>query len=1080
VELVLLPRVAFRGREVAGARLGALLALLAEDLRSGCSTGRLVEGLWADERPEHPTRALQVLVSRARAQLGAETIASTPAGYRLTLSEEQVDAAAVVAHASAAARCARAGDDAGALAQAEAGLALWDGAPDEEDELGDPLARLRTERARTYRVLMRTRALALSRLDRRAEAVETLRDLLRDNPRDEEALAQLLLFEAATLGPSAALSRYETYRRGLREQLGSDPGAELQRVHAQLLERERPAVRRGVEYQPNALLGRDDDIAAVHQLLRTSRVVSIIGPGGLGKTRMAHAVAATVAQRAVHLIPLAGVTADADVVGEVASALGVGELGHAAVAGRGAAPDAAAGILAALGSGPTLLILDNCEHVLRGATELVRALVARSEHLRVLTTSRSPLGLSSESIYTLPALSLPTSAELFRQRAKAARPGVELPEPALLQLCERLDGLPLAVELAAARVRVMSVTEIVRRLDNRFALLRGAANDAPDRHRTLHAVIDWSWNLLAKDARAAMCALSIFPGGFTAEAAEFMLATPGSGEIVADVLDVLDQLVGQSLLQAADSPTGTRFRMLETVREFSAARRTESDAHGANDAVEARFLGWARGFGAAHHEALFESGLVESAMLTKDEQENLLLALRLGLARDDGASVAAACAVLGGLWMFESDFARMSALTGQTAGILAHLRPEPADVEVARTAAVMAIISALIVGHPAAARALIGLRRLPTAPPDTPVRAAAIVLTGVVDPRGGGIATLERLCASDKPMLAAIANTVATFVWQGMNEPDTALKAARNALASLDGHDYALYPWFRILIHSRIGELCLDVGRGDEAHEHFAATLSTMESLPGLSAFEIGSSVARVRSAMVLANLQRGAIDEAEQWLELTLREGGEQDAGLPGFDLVARAEILLARCETEAGLSAWRQAGEVLRDLRYRDPAEPFQEAWAREVDAMTVIAHAQHGRLALVGALAGRLPRIAAQLITDAADGPLSYAEFPHLGKLLLAVAVLDLDRGRRTGDARATRSGARMIALAEGFRVKCGFEPTMSVPAIRRMAEEADEPAYAEAVSAYTGLDANALRSAACAAVRAREEFTGPNHA
>ncbi|MGH3417027.1 MAG: AfsR/SARP family transcriptional regulator, partial [Actinocrinis sp.] len=328
VELVLLPGVAFRGREIAGSQLGNLLALLADDLHAGCSTIRLVDRLWPDEQPQHPTRALQVLVSRARAQLGADAIAGTSTGYRLTLNDEQVDAAAVLTCASASARSAHAGEHAEALAQAEAGLELWDGAPGAGPEYADPLSELRAARAATYRALVRARALALCHLDRRTEAAETLDELIRENPRDEEVLAQLLLSEAATLGPSAALARYDTYRRGLREQLGSDPGPALRQVHRQLLERGTPIVRRGIAHEPNALLGRDGDLAAVHRLLGTSRVVSIIGPGGLGKTRLAHAAARGAQQRLVHLVALAGATADGDVVGEVASALGVAEHDH--------------------------------------------------------------------------------------------------------------------------------------------------------------------------------------------------------------------------------------------------------------------------------------------------------------------------------------------------------------------------------------------------------------------------------------------------------------------------------------------------------------------------------------------------------------------------------------------------------------------------------------------------------------------------------------------------------------------------------------------------------------------------------
>jgi predicted ATPase len=348
-----------------------------------------------------------------------------------------------------------------------------------------------------------------------------------------------------------------------------------------------------VAYEPNPLLGRDDDIAAVAGLLRSVRVTSIVGPGGLGKTRLAQVVSRQAEQRIVHFVPLAGVASDDDVAGEVATALGAGGPGRPPISQRAVHTGVVAGIAAILGPGPALLVLDNCEHVLGGAAELAGALVSMTQDLRVLTTSRAPLGLSSEAVYRLPELSLATSVELFGQRARAVRPGVDLPAEVVEEVCGHLDGLPLAVELAAARVRVMSVAEIARRLEDRFALLRGGARDAPERHQTLRAVVDWSWNLLDPAGRAAMRALSIFPGGFTTEAAGHLLGDD-------EVLGVLEHLVDQSLLQVADTPSGTRFRMLETVREFSTAQR---EAAGETSRVLAGFLAWARDFGVAHHEA---------------------------------------------------------------------------------------------------------------------------------------------------------------------------------------------------------------------------------------------------------------------------------------------------------------------------------------------------------------------------------------------------------------------------------------------------------------------------------------------
>ncbi|MFH9861925.1 ATP-binding protein [Streptomyces sp. NPDC017202] len=1038
-DLTLLPRVAHLGKEVTAPRLRGLLALLAGDLRAGCGTERLVAGLWPDRLPERPGKALQVLVSRARAQLGADVIAGTPTGYRLALAADRVDSSALLLHAAASAERARGGDHAGSLAAAEAGLALWDGSPDGAGDADDPVAALRTARRPVRGALVRARALALARLGRHAEAAGPLAEAAAERPRDEEVLAELLRGEAATAGPSAALTRYETYRRRLRDELGTDPGPGLKAVQRELLDGEAPAVRYGVPHEPNPLLGRDEDVAAVRRLLRASRAVTVVGPGGLGKTRLAHAVGRRAEQRVVYCVPLAGVTADEDVAAEVASVLGAGEGRHGAVGGHASA-DPVAGVLAVLGSGPALVVLDNCEQVVRGVADLVRALVSSSKDLRVLATSRAPLGLTSEAVYVLPELGPGTSAELFTQRARAARPGVELPPYAVAELCRHLDGLPLAVELAAARVRVLSVPEIARRLGDRFALLRGGVRDVPERHRTLHAVVEWSWNLLAPDARAALRTLSVFPGGFSGDAAERVL-----GE---DALSLLEQLADQSLLTVADTPAGVRFRMLETVREFSAARCAE--AGGEEEAV-GRFLAWARDFGVTYHDWFFGPEPRVAGELIRAEQDNLVLALRHALARGDGPTLAALTAVLAALWSTDSNFPRLAALAADTGPPLSHYRPEPEFIEVARAAAVLGT-TALFVGHgPAAVRQLVTLRRLPAAPPDTLPRAIAVVLGAVPGMLPPDYAVLRDLCDSEQPLVAGVAECIATYVWEYEHDIDRALASARRTLTALAPVDS---PSMRLMGHSRLSELCLRTGRGEEAYEHLRATLEVVPRLGD------GNDYLFIRNGLVLACLQRGDPDEAEDWLRQAESHGAPQQDSFHRPDLGGRAEIALARGLTEVGLGLWRDALERMLEAGSTRGDDPWLDPSALQIQSAAVTAHAHAGRPELVAEPVDRLRQALRTRLRCPAGPPM---ELLLYGTVLHALGM--------AGIASGDPSAVRMIALAERLRVAREFQPTMSRDRARRAAENADRAAYADAVSEYAALERDELREAARALISGR---------
>ncbi|OQO93113.1 hypothetical protein B1813_08000 [Saccharomonospora piscinae] len=1051
VALTLLDHVSFRGREIAGARLHDLLALLAEDPRAGCGVGRIVDELWPERSPEHPVKAVQLLVSRARRQLGADTIVRTGTGYRLTLEPAEIDASAVREWAARAARHARAGEHTEALAAAEAGLSWWPGSEPVADGLGSgPLAALRRGSEDVRAVLVRHRGLALSRLGRSAEAAAVLAVLVARDPLDEEVLTEVLRAESATTGAASALARYERYRRMLRTEWGTEPGPALTELHRQLLWQSVPAARHGVEHEPNPLLGRQDDITAVLACLRRSRVTSVVGPGGIGKTRLAHAVGRDPEHRVVHVVGLAGLSADTEVLPEVAAALGVVEPRRSALLGtaQGEA-DLARRVAASLGRGPVLLVLDNCEHVVDGVADLVRVLVAVTTDVRVLTTSRTPLGLTSEAVHPLRELDTATAAELFRQRASAARPGAELPQALVEQVCDQLDGLPLAIELAAARVRVLSVAQLARRLDDRFAVLRTRTRDTPRRHRTLHSVVEWSWNLLAPGERRVMRLLSAFPSGFTAGAAQHVLAADDAA-----TLAVLERLADHSMIKVVDTATDVRFHMLETVREYSAA---ECAATGEAELARARFVSWAREYALAHYREPLGDRPATALLGLRSEQDNLLRALRIGLDAADGSTVAVTGAALAALWTLESNYQRLSRLPGDTAWLLSHYRPAPEYVEATRTLAVLCVVYRLTLHDTQVLRSLLVLRRLPPALPDTLVRALAVVcadLTVVEDDR------LAELCASERPLLSAVAHAFASYVREHEGDLTGAIAAATGLVRAVEGADTR---WLRVLARARLAEIHLTLGEGREALRQLAAAREVDAELVSLLD-SIG-----IQGATALAALQTRDV----AWAERELRTVPEDAFGDRAHALAVRGELALLRGDVDGGLALWREAAEAMSlETLPGARVEPGAEPWSLEFRAVAVVAHARHGRLALVADLVERTPQALDELLRRTHRYEPEYLTgAPLCGALVLAVAMVDLDRARRLGEPGAARSGASLVALALAFGYTRQFQPTMAEDAARAEARRADPVAYEQALAHFGGLDHHALRTAALAALRQR---------
>ncbi|MGL5929419.1 MAG: ATP-binding protein, partial [Dermatophilaceae bacterium] len=657
VALTVLDRVTWHGTPLAGERSALLLAALAER-PGGLSDARLVDEVWGEDPPTHPTKALQVLVSRVRAATAPEVVVRTANGYRLGLAADDVDAL-LLPRLAQDAMTALAGGDAGRAADLAGRVVAVEVADDDTDSDTAPARMRRAARDMRERA-RRSLALALVADGRADDALPLLENLAASGPGDPTVVAALLRAVSHVHGPSAALDRYARHRADLADRLGVDPDPVVQAVYRELLAADAP-VRHGIRHDLDPLLGRDADLDRLRAALRRSRLVSVVGPGGIGKTRVAHVLAAEAPQPRVHVVELVAVRDGEEVLSAVGGALGV----RGSVTGSGAMTrsrllDIRGRVTAELTAAPTLLVIDNCEHVVDAVAELVGGLLATTRDLRVLTTSRAPLGLAAEQAVALSQLDRDDAGALFGTRARAARADVVLDPGAVAEVVDRLDGLPLALELAAARLRTMTVEEVRRGLEDRFALLRSRGRLAPVRHRTLEAVIEWSWDLLEPPAREALARLAVLPDGVTRRTAEVLLGASGS--------DLLDTLAEQSLLVVSETGGATRFRMLETVREFGLARL---EALGLADDARERVDGWAAELVARHAPDLLGPHEFAAVDALRAEDANLTDVVHRALRRGDPAVVTEVLSGLATTWGITGDNARLFAVADAVEQVLA-------------------------------------------------------------------------------------------------------------------------------------------------------------------------------------------------------------------------------------------------------------------------------------------------------------------------------------------------------------------------------------------------------------------------
>jgi predicted ATPase/tetratricopeptide (TPR) repeat protein/DNA-binding SARP family transcriptional activator len=1006
IALRLLSEVSFDGQAIAGARSADLLAALALS-RSGLSDAQLLAEVWSDHAPS--PKALQVQVSRVRAQCGADSVERYDGGYRLALADDAVDAW-VAAERVAAARAALVADPRRALEHVREADDLLCGVTAAVGE--GPLAEVRRRALGLDPVLARTRALALARSGRDAEAVAGLQEAQEADPDDVEVLEALLRSQAASGGAPTALARYEAYRAGLADRLGVDPDPALQRVHRELLAADDP-VRSGVRFDADDLLGRDDDLAGLRARVRTGRLTTILGPGGLGKTRVAHVLAREASQPRVHFVELVGISSPEDVVSEIGSALGVR---HSVTGRRTLTPaqqaDVRAQISQELDSVPTLLVLDNCEHVLDAVASLVAFLLVTTRDLRIVTTSRAPLGIAAERVFPLSQLAAADGVELFRRRAHAVRPDAEVPDDLAAEIVTRLDGLPLAVELAAARVRTMSVDEVRRALDDRFGLLRGRDRSAPARHQTLTAVIAWSWDLLTADEQCAWAWLAVFQDGFSADGARDLLGREGP--------DLVEALVDQSLVTVVEHRGATRYRMLETVREFGLQRLA---GLGDVDAARAAQTRWAVGLADRVAPEMFGPGQVGAVDLLDSEEANLADVLRRLLVGGDAAGSVVLLGALGGLWSVTGNFARFLAMADLAERVLVDWEPPP-ELEQVTVEAVAVLLVHLGFMRPEGVDALTEtLRRLPVptrpwsrvaramfadAPTSADRRKAVLSLTGDPDRRTAAMAwQWASLLAENEGALAESAEYL------------------DRALAMVDDETTV---WEVATLNTQAATQALNTGDHDRASRHAATAIPLLERI------HAQDDATSMRAALALSAVRRGELDAAERLLD----EIGEVSPGDMTADLATsqvRAEVLLLRGDVDGGLAAFDRCLDVTRGWSFFDAATNGLEPWTLIALATDLAAHTRFARsgsrLARGAVLAEDTRRLLARFpaVPDAA------IDYPVTGMALAALGQWIL---RRETPADP-EPGVRLLALAHGFGYNRWF-PAMSWGPLAAIADAA----------------------------------------
>jgi predicted ATPase/DNA-binding winged helix-turn-helix (wHTH) protein len=1054
---------------VGGYRMRALLILLALDAGRVISTHALIARLWPEDRPGDAANALQSLVSRLRValrQAGVQdgVVESSPAGYRLAVPPEAVDAIAFESQARTGSQALAKGDARAAASLLRAALRQWRGSA-LTDVAGEgfafaPAARLAELRAAAALDLYEA-DLTLGAAD--ATMIGELRELTAADQLAERPAALLMRALAATGRQSEALAVYQRTREHLAEHLGVDPSPHLEQAYLAILRQEIPqaATPQAITPQadapaaagqatppseasgpyvakvrrpPTSFIGRDDDVAGVLKRLVAERLVTLTGPGGVGKTRLAAEAAARITVPA-WFAELTPVTDPAEVPYAVLDALGLRER---SIAPRGAdkAGDPVDRLCAALADRDAVLILDNCEHVIDAAASLAARLLNDCPKVKLLATSREPLQIPGETLHVVAPLAAPRESDipeisttypamrLFADRAAAVLPGFELDgsnAQAVASICRNLDGMPLAIELAAPWLRTLTPVQLAARLDDRFTLLTGGSRTARPRHQTLRAVVDWSWDLLSERERVLARRLAVFPGGATLTATERVCAGQPGQEAVplpaSAVLPTLAGLVGKSLLTRSDDQRDgePRYRMLETVRAYGLERLAEAGEDAASRDAAARYY---LELTETADPQLRTNAQARWFRALTAEQDNLNAAIRWAVAHQDADTALRIVRAMGYYWV-QRGYGEADALCRE---VLA-LTPPPMTMKLAEARVICALI---------AAGWNWDIDRI-----RQPLTEALEVLNGF----GADYAAFHPLVAMAEPVLM-----------QYDGATDRALQQFERYIASRD-------PWLRAIGKVYVSSYAISLGRLDGAEDRCREGLAELRAIGeqwgvavGLTMLAEFTELRGDHAASIEALSEAAALGrETGVWGDLGYVEGrlaviyaraGDLDRGYAELSRARRAmeargghtdidrwvAFMQAELASLAGdyAEATRCCEAVLTTIA--DNAAPWWESLRAQVKS----------RLAVAVLKRGDTERCA-RLLRESIHAAATWWERPALAVVLDACAVYTLSEADRDDTTRAAERAALLLGAAHAVRGAFD-ESSLDAPPARAQAREA----------------------------------------